>query len=154
MYEEKLYATAPKIVLFAVVIVPCAVHAQSCADEAAVRNLPQQLAAAWAKHSGRELAKILSEDVDFVNVGGDWIHGRKDFELYHSPLRSGRFKESIATPLQTAVRFLRPDLCVVHWTWKIEGDKNEDLTPRKSRYGIFTMIAEKPASSASWFRRG
>jgi uncharacterized protein (TIGR02246 family) len=85
----------------------------------------------------------MSEDVDFVNVGGDWIHGRKDFELYHSRLLSGRFKESIAMPLQTAVRFLRPDLAVIHWTWKIEGDKNEDLTPRKPRYGIFTMIVEK-----------
>jgi uncharacterized protein (TIGR02246 family) len=77
--------------LFAFLVVACAAHAQSRSDEAAVRNIPQQFAAGWAKHSGHELAKIMSEDVDFVNVGADWLHGRTDFELYHSRLLSGRF---------------------------------------------------------------
>jgi hypothetical protein len=51
-------------------------------------------------------------------------------------------------PLETVVRFLRPDLAVIHWSWKIQGDKNEDLTPRKPRFGLFTMIAEK--KDAGW----
>lgn len=129
--------------LFAFLVVPCAAHAQSRSDESAVRKIPQQFAAAWAKHSGHELAKIMSEDIDFVNVGGDWLHGRTDFELYHPRLLSGRFKESTLVPLETVVRFLRPDLAVIHWSWKIQSDKNEDLTPRKPRFGLFTMIAEK-----------
>jgi hypothetical protein len=33
---------------------------------------------------------------DFVNVGGDWLHGRADFKLYHTRLLSGRFRESMA----------------------------------------------------------
>ena len=129
--------------MFAVLLLPCAARAQSPSDEAAIRNIPQQFAAAWAKHSGHELAKLMSEDVDFVNVAGDWLHGRKDFELYHTRLLSGIFKESTLTPLQTMVRFVRPDLAVLHWSWKVVGDKNEDLTPRKPRYGIFTMLVEK-----------
>src|SRR5271170_3190829 len=118
-------------------------HAQNKNDEAAVRNVPQAFAAAWAKHDGHQLAKIMSEDVDFVNVGGDWLRGRADFELYHTRLLSGRFRESELTPIETAVRFLRRDLAVLHWSWRIQGDRNEDLTPRKPRYGLFTMIVEK-----------
>jgi uncharacterized protein (TIGR02246 family) len=129
--------------LIALLGVPFIANAQNRSDEAAVRNIPQLFAAAWAKHDGHELAKIMSEDVDFVNVGGDWLHGRKDFELYHSRLLSGRFKESRFVPLETFVRFLRPDLAVLHWSWKVEGDKNEDGTPRKPRFGLFTMIVEK-----------
>ncbi len=121
----------------------CAVHAQNRADQAAVRNVPQAFAAAWAKHDGHQLAKTMSEDVDFVNVGGDWLRGRADFELYHTRLLSGRFRESMITPLEIAVRFLRPNLAVLHWSWRIQGDRNEDLTPRKPRFGIFTMIVEK-----------
>jgi len=121
----------------------CSVHAQSKADQAAVQQIPQAFAAAWATHDGHQLAKIMSEDVDFVNVGGDWLHGRKDFELYHARLLSGRFKDSTVTPLKTAVRFLRPDLAVLHWSWSAEGDRNEDGTPRKPRFGMFTMLAEK-----------
>jgi len=129
--------------LVSVLVAECAVHAQNKRDEDAVRNIPQAWAAAWAKHDGHQLAKTMSEDVDFVNVGGDWLHGRPDFELYHTRLLSGRFRESTITPLETAVRFLRPNLAVLHWSWRVQGDRNEDLTPRKPRFGMFTMIAEK-----------
>jgi hypothetical protein len=61
----------------------CVAHAQSKTDEASVRNVPQAFAAAWAKHDGQQLAKIMSENVDFVDVAGDWLHGRSDFALYH-----------------------------------------------------------------------
>jgi uncharacterized protein (TIGR02246 family) len=119
------------------------VQAQTKADAAAVRHVPQAFAAAWATHDGHQLGTIMAEDVDFVNVGGDWLHGRADFELYHSRLLSGRFKESILTPRDTVVRFLRPDLALLHWSWALVGDKNEDLTKRKPRMGIFTMVVEK-----------
>jgi uncharacterized protein (TIGR02246 family) len=120
---------------------------QNPADEAAVRKIPQSFAMSWNEHDGHELAKIMAPDVDFVNVGADWIHGRADFDVYHSRLLSGRFKTSILTPLDAQVRFLGPDLAVVHWSWKIQGDKNEDLTPRKPRYGLFTMVAKKEGTT-------
>jgi len=42
------------------------------------------------------------------------------------------------------VRFLRPEMAVVHWSWKIEGDRNMDGTLRQEpRYGMMTMVAEK-----------
>src|ERR1700691_6318909 len=83
-------------------------EAQTKADEAAVRGVPQAFAAAWAEHDGHQLARIMSEDVDFVNVGGDWLHGRPDFELYHTRLLSGRFKQSSLKWLEPPVSFLRP----------------------------------------------
>jgi len=124
-------------------IFECTAHPQTKTDEAAVHNVPQAFAVAWGTHDGHQLAKVMSDDVDFVNIGGDWLHGRADFELYHSRLLSGRFKESAITPLDIAVRFLRPDLALLHWSWKIQGDRNEDLTLRKPRYGLFTMVVEK-----------
>jgi uncharacterized protein (TIGR02246 family) len=131
------------LILAAPFIVRCAAHAQSQEDKAAVQNVPHAFAAAWAKHDGQQLGKIMSENVDFVDVAGDWLRGRTDFALYHSRLLSGRFSDSTLTPLATSVRFLRPDLAVLHWSWKIEGDRNLDLTPRKPRFGLFTMIVEK-----------
>jgi uncharacterized protein (TIGR02246 family) len=118
-------------------------QAQNPGDEAAVRNVPQAFSAAWAKHDGHLLAKTMADDVDFVNVGGDWLHGKADFEVYHTRLLAGRFKESALTPLQIAVRFVRPDLAVLHWSWRVEGDRNEDSTLRAPRFGIFTMLVEK-----------
>jgi uncharacterized protein (TIGR02246 family) len=122
--------------------------AQTKADEEAVRKLPQAFCDAWAKHDGHELAKIMADDVDFVTVATTYLHGRADFEKFHARLLSGRFKESTLSPLQTTLRFLRPDMAVVHWSWKVEGDKNPDGTPRQPRYGLMTVVAEK--RSGTW----
>jgi|SRR5579859_1126420 len=119
------------------------VLAQSKADEEAVRKLPKDFCDAWAKHDGHALAKIMADEVDFVTVATTYLHGRADFELFHVRLLSGRFKDAIITPLETTTRFLRPDMAVVHWSWKIEGDKNPDGTARQPRYGMMTLVAEK-----------
>jgi len=124
-------------------------NAQSKADEEAGRKLPQAFCEAWAKHDGHELAKIMAEDVDFVTVATTYLHGRADFEKFHTRLLSGRFKEANLTTLQTTARFLRPDIAVVHWSWKIEGDRNMDGSARQQpRYGMMTMVAEK--RDGSW----
>jgi uncharacterized protein (TIGR02246 family) len=89
---------------------------QTKPDEEAVRKIPRAFADAWAKHDGHQLTEMMADDVDFVTVGATWLHGRPDFEKYHVRLLGGRFKESSITPLQTAVRFLSPDIAVVHWS--------------------------------------
>jgi uncharacterized protein (TIGR02246 family) len=117
--------------------------AQSKADEEAVSGLPDAFCAAWARHDGHELAKIMASDVDFVTVATTYLHGRDDFEKFHTRLLSGRFKDATITLLQRTVRFLHSDLAVVHWSWRIEGDRDFDGTPRKPRYGMMTLVAEK-----------
>jgi uncharacterized protein (TIGR02246 family) len=112
-------------------------------DEEAARKLPQAFCAAFNHHDGHELAKIMADDVDFVTVGAWWIHGRADFEKYHTRMLSGRFAAIKCEPLHIAVRFLRPDIAVIHWSWTATGDKNVDGTSRQRRYGMMTMVAEK-----------
>src|SRR5215470_15249126 len=130
--------------ILALVLTSLSLDAQTKVDEEGVRKLPQSFCDAWAKHDGHKLAKIMADDVDFVTVATVYLHGRTDFEKFHVRLLSGRFKDSTITPLETTVRFLRPDMAVVHWSWKIEGDKNFDGTSRAApRFGIMTMVAQK-----------
>jgi uncharacterized protein (TIGR02246 family) len=119
------------------------VRAQTKADAKTVRESSQDFCDAWAKHDGRAQAQIMAEGVDFVTVGATLIDGRSDFETHHTRLLSGRFKDSTITLLQLEVRFLQPDVAIVHWTRKVAGDKNPDGSPRNPRYGMMTMIAEK-----------
>jgi hypothetical protein len=58
----------------------------------------------------------VSDDVDFVNVGGDWMHGKPDFELYHTRLLAGPFKHSTLEVLDAAARFIRPNLLMAQET--------------------------------------
>ena len=118
-------------------------QAQTGQDEKALRELPQAFTKAWAKHDGHELAKIMAEDVDFVTVSATWLSGRADFEKYHTRLLNGLFKESTRTPLETVVRFIRPDLALLHCSWRHQGDKDVDGSVRPPRTGMMTMLAEK-----------
>lgn len=137
------YLASSFLLLFAVAATPFA-SAQSKKDEDVLRNLPQAFCDAWAKHDGHELAKLMADDVDFVTVATTYLHGRSDFEKFHARLLSGRFKDSTITQLQTTVRFLRPGMAVVHWSWKIEGDRSFDGALRhEPRFGMMTMVAEK-----------
>jgi uncharacterized protein (TIGR02246 family) len=129
------------IVIF--VAVPLPLRAQTKPDEEAVRKLPRVFCDAWDKHDGHEMANIMADDLDYVTVGATWIHGRSDFEKFHTRLLSGRLKQSMISPLQIEVRFLRPDIAVVHWSWTMTGDKNPDGTAKQPRYGLMTWVAEK-----------
>lgn len=54
------------------------------------------------------------------------------------------FKDSIWKTANTQIRFLKPDVAIVHVNWGITGDRNADGTPRKaSRDGIFTQVIVK-----------
>ncbi len=119
------------------------VRAQTKLDEEAVHNLPKAFSAAFNEHDGHQLAQIMADDIDFVTVGATWLHGKADFEKYHTRLLNGRFHGMTFEPLQVAVRFLRPDIAIIHWSWTGDGDKNPDGTARKRRYGMMTMVAEK-----------
>jgi uncharacterized protein (TIGR02246 family) len=116
-------------------------------DEEAVHNLPQAFCAAFNKHDGQQLGQIMADDLDFVTVGATWLHGRSDFEKYTSRLLSGRFNNVTIELLYVAVRFLRPDTAIVHWSWAVTGDRNPDGTARRRRYGLMTMVTAKRNST-------
>ena len=121
------------------------VLAAPSADVAAVRALPDRFADAWAKHDGHALAALAADDIDFVNVGATWLHGKHDFELYHTRLLDDRFREALIVPIERDVRFVRRDLAVVHWTWRMTGDRDPDGKVRPPRTGLMTMVVEKRA---------
>ena len=116
---------------------------QTIPDEEILRKLPQAHCDAWNSRDAHALAAMLADDGDFVTVATVYLHGRTDYETFHARLLNGRFKDSIFAPLRTTVRFLRPDIGVVHWSWKMSGDKNPDGTPRPPRFGLMTIVAEK-----------
>lgn len=53
------------------------------------------------------------------------------------------FKESVWTNRDIDIRFLAPDVALIHQTWSMVGDKNPDGTLRPPRDGIFTQVFVK-----------
>ena len=120
---------------------------QTASDTRQVQALPERFSRAWAMHDGHELAKMMSPDVEFVNVGAIWVRGG-DFATFHDRILKGRFKSSTNVPLAVDVRFLRPDIAIVRWSWRVDGEAAADGALQPPRYGLMTMVAEK--RNGSW----
>jgi len=83
-------------------------------DEAGVRALMQRLYEAWGEGDADAFAALFTEDADYVTFDGSLSKGRQAIADIHRPLFEGFMKGSRLTGQTTAVRFLAPDVALVH----------------------------------------
>jgi uncharacterized protein (TIGR02246 family) len=112
-------------------------------DEQAIRRIERMWDDAWNRHDAKALAALLSDDVDFVNVTGAWFKGRPEFETRMAQTHRGIFKDSKRTTLEASVKFLTPQIAVVHARWEMSGLRKSDGTLRTPWQGIITRVVKK-----------
>jgi uncharacterized protein (TIGR02246 family) len=83
-------------------------------DEAAIRANVEQTAKGWNAKSGAEFAKPFAEDADYVIINGMKIKGREAIDKGHQQIFDTIYKISTLTVSVEQIRFLRPDVAVVH----------------------------------------
>ncbi|MGI8641276.1 MAG: SgcJ/EcaC family oxidoreductase [Pyrinomonadaceae bacterium] len=109
-------------------------------DEAAIRANVEQMAKGWNAKSGAEFAKPFAEDSDYVVINGMHIKGRADNAKSHQQIFDTIYKDSSIISIVKQIRFLRPDVAVVHGesnlTFKINGEE-------KKGKGIVTLVMTK-----------
>ena len=108
-----------------------------------IDRLVSAWAVAWNRHDIHAASALVAPHVDFVNVRGRWLKGRKEFIDYHRQLHSTQMCDSTWTNLKHEVRFVHDDLAIVHLQWTIEGDYDLDGTPRYPRKGLFTWVLSR-----------
>jgi uncharacterized protein (TIGR02246 family) len=102
-------------------------HAQNnqAADEAALREAVKQLETGWNTKNAATYAKVFAEDADFVVITGTYVKGRADIEAGHRQIFATIFKDTKVTLNVERIRFLRPDVAVVHAKGRREGPTKE-----------------------------
>jgi uncharacterized protein (TIGR02246 family) len=83
-------------------------------EEAAVRDVYQQVMQAWNRGSGDELAARFAEDGHLVGFDGTHLRGRKEIGPFHQRLFDKWLKGTRLVGRVTDVRFLGPDVAVLH----------------------------------------
>jgi uncharacterized protein (TIGR02246 family) len=144
----KIHRTSALVWLALFLFTPRSAHASPQPDHPtdtkAIRDVEAHWQDAWNRHDISGLADLFTDDADFITVIGRWCKGKKDFHDYHVRLHQVMFKDSVWKTTDTQIRFLRPDVAIVHVNWTITGDRNADGTPRPaSRSGIFTQVMVK-----------
>lgn len=90
-----------------------AVDPQS-ADETAMRESVKQMETGWNTKSGALFSKPFAEDADYVVINGNYIKGRAAIEAGHQRIFDTIYKDTTLTLTVKQIRFLRPDVAVVH----------------------------------------
>ena len=94
-------------------------------DEAAVRESVKQLETGWNTKSGALFAKPFAEDADYVVINGMYINGRAVIESAHQRIFDTIYKDTNITLTVKQIRFLRPDIAVVHVEGRRTGPTKE-----------------------------
>lgn len=98
------------------------------ADETALREAVKQLENGWNAKNGSSYAKPFAEDADFVVINGMYVKGRAAIEAGHQQIFDTIYKDTTVTLNVEHVRFLRPDVAVVHVKGHREGPTKELTT--------------------------
>lgn len=110
------------------------------ADEKAIRENVKYMETGWNTKSGAQFAKPFAEDADYVVINGMYIKGRAVIEKTHQQIFDTIFKDTTVTLKIKQIRFLRPEVAVVH----VEGRRDaatEDL--KQDAFVTMVMTKEK-----------
>jgi len=124
---------------------PAAADAQAgtAADEKAILDIETRWEAAWNRHDVSAMAATYAPDADAINLAGEWFQGRDAFEKSLEELHSGKTKGSIWHTEQTNIRFLTPEIALVHIYVNSQGDRNPDGSLMAPRRVILTRVEVK-----------
>jgi uncharacterized protein (TIGR02246 family) len=109
------------------------------ADEAAVRALYQELMDGWNRGSGEDFGAVFTEHGDLVAFDGTHFKGRGEIAPFHQELFDKWLKGSRLVGKVKDVRFLSPDVAVMHAVGStVMRGKSE---PSPERDSIQTLVA-------------
>ena len=99
----------------------------SNSDEDAIRDIELRFNEAWGQHDPDGMIESLVDDAQFVTVNGAWTKTRDGFRDLMRRLHgaNGPFRSSTRETPEMHVRFLAPDVAVVHTRFHIYGDIDE-----------------------------
>lgn len=114
----------------------------AAADEAALRENVKTLETGWNTKSGATFAKPFAEDADYVVINGMYFKGRAAIETAHQRIFDTIYKDTNIKLTVKQVRFLRPDVAVVHVTGRRDASAKELLQD-----AILTLVMTKEKQS-------
>src|SRR5262244_1799778 len=96
----------------------------SSEDEQAIREVIAAMDDAFNAH--KPDVSRFTRDADFVNVNGTWLKGASDIERGRRAAFETRLKHARTTSLDVRIRFIRPDVAIVHVTSETDGITTAD----------------------------
>ena len=96
-------------------------------EEVAVRKVISDFADAWNRHDAKAMADLHTDDVNFVNIFGQWWKGRSEVEERLRRAHTTAFSRSRMLVNTEMVKFLAPNVALVHGTMELQDAPPETM---------------------------
>ena len=114
------------------------------AAEAELKSYLLQIIERFNKHELRPPESPgFTPDADFVNVQGRWMKGVDEIRRGHKEVGATRLKDAKIKLVELDIRFIRPDVAVVHQLHVMSGKRHPDGTTLPPHQQISTRILVK-----------
>jgi uncharacterized protein (TIGR02246 family) len=100
---------------------------------------------AWNRHDMSRLGELVTDDADWVTVGGTRLRGRAQVQSVHEQLHATTLAQTTWTNEALSVAPVSPGAALLHMTWSVQGDRPADGTPPPPRRGIFSWLLVEQA---------
>ena len=112
-------------------------------DTQALHQVAEKWQRSWNSHDMEAFATLFTDDVQFVTKSGTWFQGKQATMNHHKQNHATVFKDSTWTTDNVAIKYVKPDVALIHIGWGLSGDSHHDGTPSNPRHGISTWVVEK-----------
>jgi uncharacterized protein (TIGR02246 family) len=113
-------------------------------DEAAIRELYQQMVDGWNRGNGEAFAAPYAEDGDLVGFDGTYLKGRREIASFHQQLFDRFIKGSRLVGKIRSVRFLTLDVAVMHSVSGTVMAGQSDIDPERNSIHMLVAIKSGP----------
>ncbi|QYJ16023.1 hypothetical protein Rxycam_01853 [Rubrobacter xylanophilus DSM 9941] len=115
------------------------IHANRSAAEAAIRDLFEKLLEDWNRGDGEAYGSRFTDGADYITFDGTHIRGRAEISASHQRLFDGFLKGTRLTGRIESLRFLGPDVALIHATGNTVMPGKSGPSPE--RRSIQTLVA-------------
>ena len=112
-------------------------------DRKAVEAQIDAFIRSWNRHDFSDMKNYVADDCDFVNVVGMHWKGREEIQYAHQAYHEKFFKNTPMEKLRVTVRFLKPDVAIVHLLWHIGAFTPPDGSVRGDNDDLATIVLVK-----------
>ena len=118
-------------------------------DEEAIKNLIIEMTNGFNNHDAKAATRMYAPDGDFVSARGEAANGATDVEAKLAAILATRARNASLKTLKLKIRFVRPDVALVHVTNELGGlvNGNGQTLPAHQELSLRVLVKE---SDGAW----
>jgi uncharacterized protein (TIGR02246 family) len=137
--------------LAAATALPAAYPASAAAqDDASIKKVQTDFAAAWNRHDPVAMASFWTEDGDLINPFGRWAKGRAEIVKLFQDEQATVMKGSTYSSTLTSLKSLAPDVAVTDWDIEVVGMHAPDGSALPPFRPHLTIVLVKKGGQWAW----